>query len=311
MVQYEHPLNTPGKDFFISYAIEDRKWARWVKQCLEEQRYQTIFPERDFPAGSNFVVEMSNALKVSARVIAVLSPAYLASPYTRAEWADVVRRDPTGEKRLLIPVKVAPCEVDPLLGTLLWINVIGKDEQQARKVFIEGVQRPAHPGRAVAFPTGQRVTVCTIPYLRNAHFTGREAILDHLEQHLGVSAPDSSPGIRQVALTQPQAVKGLGGIGKTQIAVEYAYRVREQGQYQHILWMNAGSAQALLASCIEQAHLLPGFAAPNETNQPRLVAVFRHWLQQCQQPWLLLFDNADEITLVQSYLPREGEAVSC
>ena len=50
---------------------------------------------------------------------------------------------------------------------------------------------------------------------------------------------------RRAALTQPQAIKGLGGIGKTQIAVEYAYRSRDLDRYTHTFWVNAASEEAL------------------------------------------------------------------
>src|SRR3981081_4684804 len=55
-----------------------------------------------------------------------------------------------------------------------------------------------------------------VPYRRNPFFTGREKLLHHLHENLTTS--------KEAILTQPQAISGLGGIGKTQIAMEYAYR---------------------------------------------------------------------------------------
>ena len=57
-----------------------------------------------------------------------------------------------------------------------------------------------------------------VPYPRNPQFTGREDVLTQLETALLES--------NAAVLTQPQAIRGLGGIGKTQTAVEYAYRHR-------------------------------------------------------------------------------------
>src|SRR5690349_2764993 len=54
-----------------------------------------------------------------------------------------------------------------------------------------------------------------VPYPRNPFFTGREELLTHLAEALRMGPA--------TALTQPQAISGLGGIGKTQVAVEYAY----------------------------------------------------------------------------------------
>ena len=154
-----------------------------------------------------------------------------------------------------------------------------------------------------AVPTG----VWNVPYLRNPHFTGREEVLDRLHQQLFPTAQQELTVTRRAALTQPQAIKGLGGIGKTQIAVEYAYRSLEQEHYTHTLWVNAASEEALLTSFVALAELLPDdFAAKNETDQDKLVAAIKRWLEQCQERWLLIFDNADEVSLVQRYLPTRG-----
>jgi hypothetical protein len=106
---------------------------------------------------------------------------------------------------------------------------------------------------------------------------------------------------------QSQAIKGLGGIGKTQIAVEYAYRAREQGRYTHALWVNAASEEAIMTCFLLLANLLPDFPARNETDQRKLVAAIKHWLEQCKQEWLLIFDNADDLALAQQYFPHQGK----
>ncbi len=71
-----------------------------------------------------------------------------------------------------------------------------------------------------------------MPYQRNPFFTGREEVLHQLHEHL--------------TLATTAALVGLGGIGKTQIAVEYAYRHKDE--YCYLLWINAASRETLLAS---------------------------------------------------------------
>ena len=66
-----------------------------------------------------------------------------------------------------------------------------------------------------------------VPYPRNPAFTGREAILAQLEAALA-SGRTAAP---------VQAIAGLGGVGKTQTAVEYAYRHRDE--YRAVLWVRA------------------------------------------------------------------------
>ncbi len=147
----------------------------------------------------------------------------------------------------------------------------------------------------------------TVPYARNPHFTGRDDLLGQLEQMFAREQPDRPMSVRQAALTQTQAITGLGGIGKTQIAIEYAYRARMQGRYQHTLWISAASEETILTSFVELARLLmPTLVEQEETNQRTIVAALVRWLEQCVQPWLLLVDNADDLSLVQPYLPRWG-----
>ena len=86
------------KDFFISYTHADQRWAEWIAWHLEEAGYHTMLQAWDFLAGSNFVLEMDAAARQATRTIAVLSPDYFSSKFTRAEWAAAFKRDPTGDQ---------------------------------------------------------------------------------------------------------------------------------------------------------------------------------------------------------------------
>ncbi|HEU5374102.1 MAG TPA: FxSxx-COOH system tetratricopeptide repeat protein [Ktedonobacteraceae bacterium] len=146
-----------------------------------------------------------------------------------------------------------------------------------------------------------------VPYRRNPHFTGRDDLLEQLAQELSSEKSGDAKATRQAILSQPRAIKGLGGIGKTQIAVEYAYRAREQGHYTHIFWINAASEEALLASFQMLAEQLPNCAARDEQDQRKLIAAVLRWLEQCQERWLLIVDNADDLSIVQPCLPQQGQ----
>jgi len=88
--------------------------------------------------------------------------------------------------------------------------------------------------------------IWNIPYQRNPFFTGREEVLTHLY--------DSLQADHTAALIQPQGLSGLGGIGKTQTAIEYAYRYQQD--YQTLLWARADSESILFSDFILIAQAL-------------------------------------------------------
>src|SRR5438067_2179349 len=122
-----------------------------------------------------------------------------------------------------------------------------------------------------------------VPYERNPFFTGREAILTSLHGSLQTD--------RAAVLTQPQGISGLGGIGKTQTSVEYAYRY--QDEYQAVLWVRADSKPVLTAEFVNLAALLD-LPEKDEEDQRLVVASVMRWLRE-HTHWLMIFDNADDI----------------
>jgi tetratricopeptide (TPR) repeat protein/transcriptional regulator with XRE-family HTH domain len=133
-----------------------------------------------------------------------------------------------------------------------------------------------------------------VPFRRNPFFTGRTDLLAMLHDQLNQN--------RSAALTQSQALTGLGGIGKTQTALEYAFRYRDT--YIAVFWVRAASRETLIADFVALAHLLdlPGRDA---SDQLLVVAAVKRWLEQ-HEGWLLILDNADELHVLTDFLPGEG-----
>ncbi|MFL5706157.1 MAG: NB-ARC domain-containing protein [Ktedonobacteraceae bacterium] len=129
-----------------------------------------------------------------------------------------------------------------------------------------------------------------VPYRRNPFFTGREDLLTRLHKRLGTTGA--------AALTQAQAISGLGGIGKTQTAVDYAYRFREE--YAYVLWVQAASRDTLITDFVTIANLL-GLPVQDEPDQIRVAAV-KQWFSE-HSGWLLILDNADDMSLICEFLP--------
>ncbi|MBV8557671.1 MAG: tetratricopeptide repeat protein [Planctomycetaceae bacterium] len=140
--------------------------------------------------------------------------------------------------------------------------------------------------------------VWNVPYPRNPKFTGREAILKQLETALASGMPAA----------RSQAIAGLGGVGKTQTAVEYAYRHRDQ--YRAVLWVRADPGWVrpdlgtnLVSGYRELAEVL-GLPEKDARDSNEVVAAVRRWLGR-EPGYLLILDNADDPALVQPYLPPD------
>jgi tetratricopeptide (TPR) repeat protein/transcriptional regulator with XRE-family HTH domain len=130
-----------------------------------------------------------------------------------------------------------------------------------------------------------------VPYLRNPFFTGREEILEVLQRRLA--------GSQVVALTQSYALSGLGGIGKTHLAVEYTYR--HGLSYAALFWIAAETAETILNSFAGIAECLQ-LPERKEADQQKLVAAVQRWLSTHDQ-WLLIWDNLENLALLQRFLP--------
>lgn len=126
---------------------------------------------------------------------------------------------------------------------------------------------------------------------RNKNFTGREDILALIQRTLGAHA--------QSALV-PQTLHGLGGIGKSQMAIEFAYRF--QDEYQLVWWIQADDERSIRRSLVSLAKRLglPESADVQDTVDTVLDVLRRG---DPHSRWLLIYDNAPEPGTVSPYLP--------
>ncbi|SRR5579884_3915322 len=276
------PNPVKAKDFFISYNKADRAWAEWITAQLEDEGYTCIIQAWDFRPGDNFVLSMQRATIGAQRTIAVLSPDYLNAIYTQPEWAAAFVQDPMSRNGTLLPVRVRECQLSGILAAIVYIDLVALNESTARSTLLAGVKRTrAKPSGPLPFPGASYITpkpaasfpglwpeVWAVPYRRNPFFTGRNEVLKQLHEKLIAQ--------KTMALTQQaQAISGLGGIGKTQTALEYANRY--QKEYRYVLWVTADTAEGLRAEYVRLAQLLqvPGF---DEENQYISINAFKRWL---------------------------------
>jgi hypothetical protein len=128
-----------GCDFFITYNRNDAEWAEWIAAELQRAGHCTRIQAWDFLPGDNFMAKMNSALEECRHVVGVLSEHYLASAFTTAEWTAAYRETILGRERGFIPVRVSRCTPPPLLGPIVYIDLVGVDEAEARSRLLDGV----------------------------------------------------------------------------------------------------------------------------------------------------------------------------
>ncbi|MFN8641792.1 MAG: FxSxx-COOH system tetratricopeptide repeat protein [Candidatus Binatia bacterium] len=128
-----------------------------------------------------------------------------------------------------------------------------------------------------------------VPLPRNPNFTGRRELLARLRDAL---ATDPLPAVI--------ALSGLGGIGKTQIALEYAYR--HAHEYELVAWLRAEEGEALAADYAALAERL-GLPERDTRDRGARIEAVRRWLER-RRHWLLVFDNAPAPEAIRDYLPH-------
>jgi hypothetical protein len=152
MSQESQSTQQERRHFFISYTRQDQAWAEWIAMQLETAGYTTFLQAWDVQPGANFLAEMDQAAQWTERTLLVLSAAFLQSSYTFVEWAAAYRRDPKGTQRRLLPVRIESCEIEGLLGSIVYIDLVSLDEARARERLLAGVLQGRMKPATVAFP---------------------------------------------------------------------------------------------------------------------------------------------------------------
>jgi tetratricopeptide (TPR) repeat protein len=152
----------------------------------------------------------------------------------------------------------------------------------------------SEPGTEVR-RSGSRPTVWGGVPLRNVNFIGRKDLLQSLRADLSKSTATA---------VLPGALHGLGGIGKSQIAVEYVYRHADE--YDLVWWIPSENLSEIQSSLVTLAQRLE---LPVERSVDTAVPAVLETLGvgEPYRRWLLVFDNADRPEYVREFWPRRGE----
>ena len=295
------PVVTPI-EVFCSYAHEDEAWLRKLEthlSLLQKQGLVSLWHDRLISPGTDWARSIDSRLETASIVLLLISANFIASDYCfGVEMERALLREKAGEARV-IPIlvrksdwkdapfahlQVLPSNTKPVATWTDVDSALADVAAGLRHVIAEVSTHPANLSAGAP-------TIWNIPYSHYQFFTGRENELKQLHTQLQ----------RQIsaAIGHMQAISGPGGVGKTRLAVEYAYRYRDE--YTTILWAGADNEELLIASYSEIAQLLK---LPEKDSKERtaIVQAVKKWLRT-QRDYLLILDNADEPDLLASFVP--------
>ncbi len=297
-------------DFFISRTGADAEMAKLIAGIVRDAG-GTAFYQNEHFGHADFMRRMEQGYESGARMIALLSPEYQQSEYCRAEYNHVLsqHKDPSNLQRTgLIVLRVADCapagnlqnlaytDLVPLLTDIAALTrvvrvAIGADTRASEvdfaKLHIRAGEQIRHPA------------IRAVP-----DFTGREDLLASLDAKLW-------RGGGKVALSNssetPVALRGFGGVGKTVLAQEYAWRNRTR--YHGVWWIGAATPETLTGDLAALgARLIPGLGALEPEKAAR-ITLDRLAQMHTDKPWLLIYDNVDSLAALRGWTPAANAHV--
>jgi len=295
--QFIRPRHAIPGDVYLSYAAEDQMWAQWIAGVLAEHGIRVVSQSGPGGADGDTRDDVEFGVVSAGRTIAIMSAAYLRSVQSRRVGDAISAIDPAGTARRLITVRVGEVPLERQFSNPAMIDFTRRDAAQATEELLKAFGSPpklSDPALPPATPLPRYPR--TIPPVlkiqpRNAMFTGRAEVLDQLHAQLLGSGK---------AVVMPVALHGMGGVGKTAVAVEYAHRY--MADYDVIWWVPAENRNMINPALGELAEKL-GLRAGDEYGEAAAAAREALRLGHPYERWLLIFDNAEEPVDLAEHFP--------
>jgi hypothetical protein len=287
-------------EFFISRAGADAEIAKEVADVLRRAGHTVQYQDEDIPLGANFIKRMSEMVENCKNLLIILSPAYLNSAYCNEEWTNFLADlfSDQGDRRVVV-LLAKECKPPGILRARVFGSLADKSSPGDRQGEILAAAEGKAKRQKVVPPIFEGVP----PH--NLAFCGRDDGLGRLQAAL--IGPDGEP----MANAEPQVIIGHGGVGKSSLVAEYAYR--QAGNYWGIWWAPAQSRLTLVASLAKLAtridpHLTTEASGPS-ADLERLAIAALGLIRRAPLPWLLIYDNAESPSALGDLMPPAGNHV--
>ena len=273
----------------LEFVPEDQLWAEWIAGVLRATGISVRERRLAEPSGPD------DEIQEPGRRLAVVTAAYIAGH------ARPPRESPPD---LVVYITAGrPFANFATAGSAVLAGVPEREavERIYRLLGISGLPGESLGGSLVRYP-GTEPKIGIMP-ARNPRFTGRDPDLRQLREQLRDYGS---------AVLLPLTLQGLGGVGKTQLALEYAHRFR--ADYDLMWWVDCGQPQFIDASLADLAARIHdvfavGAPVPGSSAEATRQALELLSSGEPTQRWLLVYDSADDIEAVRPYLPSGGGQV--
>lgn len=280
--------------YTISYAGFNRPWATWIAYQLEQLGHRTTMLRWDPPLSISLTVALRRLLDSPGRVLLVLDDWYFnLGPRTDEAWMKALREVVPHHEGRFAAVSVATRAIPPGGERLQPVDLRDLEAGEARRRILARLDLPSTgvlPGddSAPRFPNDPP-SVLNTPR-RNLRFTGRDWALEDLHSLLNRGGDDGSRA----------SLRGISGVGKSQIAIEYAHRFGND--YDVVWWVNAGFRATAREQFGDLATRL-GLSVGREVGE-RIRAVKEALrMGKPHRRWLIIFDSADDMSQIEDLLP--------
>lgn len=277
----------PRQQVTVGYVPENVMWGDWITAVLRQAGFEvTPLNAADGPAQPS----------AGKTLVAVVSSDY-AESRGAMEFARNARTlaDLPGDVSL-VSLFVGDVRPDKPFANTPSATLRGLPEAEAANEVLRVMGHAQRwpkdrPLRLQARFPAQSPKIWNVPG-RNANFTGRDDDIEHLRDALVTSG---------TSVLQPVALHGLGGVGKTQVAVEYAYRFR--ADYDVVWWINAEQPTFIDTALLRLGDRL-GLRQESQQSDYYLKVVAALEAGTPHGRWLLIFDNALKPADLEKFLPH-------
>ena len=301
---------------FISYRRADAGGhaGRVFDRLRQWFDTETVFYDLDgIDIGDTFPARIQGGVEGAAVVLVLIGPDWLAEINRRADQpgVDFVRREVElalmrhTQGALVLPVLMggaampSPQQFHAELAGLSSLCALDAHEFKGKQAdwdaqFVRLRERiasvPGVPAPRFRVPAGSEQPFRVIEHSLSPHFQDPNDLLARLHAQLSVSG--------SAAVLARAALFGMGGVGKTQLALKYSHAYRDL--YAGVWWFRAESETTLQLDAQAACEAAHAPIAQGETP----AAAFKRWLERQPTSWLLVYDNAEDVAALRPYLPE-------